>query len=191
MKNKHTFDVVHDTQAVFRTLLDCTANPGRPGRLERAAEKLGEDGLTLALSMTLLDTQTTFYIDESSDSLREQIEFLTGSRRVPLAEADFIFLPQEVDARQVLDTVKQGTYADPHCSATLFIASKGYPDCQAAIEGPGVPPGGTSVLLTKPELEWLMARDEMQAEYPCGIELVFVREEGDVAAFPRKIRRVK
>ncbi len=189
MQTKHTFDMVHDTQVVFRALLDCSANPGRGIDINWIVEKFGDDGIYLALAATLLDSDTTFFMEDNQE-LCEQIIFLTGSKQAAIEEADFLFLNNHKDIEDVLKTVKQGTHIDPHLSATVFIETNEKPSYVRTIEGPGVKPGGQEVLLTQSQLDWLLKRQELNFEYPCGIELGFIKNNS-ICIYPRKIRLVK
>lgn len=189
MQSKHTFDMVHDTQVVFRALLDCSSNPGRSIDLNWAIEKFGEGGIYLALGATLLDNDTTFFMEDNQE-ICEQIEFLTGSKQSSIDKADFIFLNRNENIEDILLEIKQGTHIDPHLSATVFVELFDKPSFVRTIEGPGVKPGGQEVILTPSQLNWLVIRQEQNFEYPCGVEFGFIKNNS-ISVYPRKIRLVK
>jgi phosphonate C-P lyase system protein PhnH len=58
----------------------------------------------------------------------------------------------------------------------------------ALVKGPGVPPEGRRVRLSPGEAAWCRARDERAFEYPCGVELVFLRDDDSILALTRKTK---
>jgi alpha-D-ribose 1-methylphosphonate 5-triphosphate synthase subunit PhnH len=201
VKNKHAFDMVHGAQKVFRILLEALANPGRILSLRPYAAQFTGQGRWLAPAVTLLDKGTGFFWDGDRET-GEEIRFLTGAPQVSLEEADFVFLhsgnsgPADqteapcAKAARILARVKGGTSLDPHKSALLFIAA-GNGEAESSgeasgLKGPGIPPGGRTVRLSPGEAVWRRARDERGFEYPCGVELVFLREDDSILALTRK-----
>ena len=95
------------------------------------------------------------------------------------------------EARRFLARVKQGTPIDPHLSALLFIAAGTWdgekPGKLVFLKGPGIPPEGRAVHMSPGEAAWCRAREELDFEYPCGVELIFLREDDSVLALTRKI----
>jgi alpha-D-ribose 1-methylphosphonate 5-triphosphate synthase subunit PhnH len=191
VKNKHAFDTVHGAQEVFRLLLEALSNPGRVLNIRRCADQFAAQGRWLAPAITLLDTQTGFFWDGDSQT-GEEIRFLTGAPRVSLEEADFAFLSAGIRARdeslRILSRVKRGTHLDPHTSALLFIAAETGEGRRAFLTGPGIPPEGRTIYLSPGEALWCQARDELGFEYPCGVEFVFLREDGSLMALTRKTK---
>jgi phosphonate C-P lyase system protein PhnH len=208
VKNKHAFDMVHGAQEVFRILLEVLSNPGRVLPLRPYAAQFTGQGRWLAPALTLLDQGTGFYWDGGTET-GEEIRFLTGAPQVSLEEADFIFLSRSgnadgflremagthagqarTEAARFLARVKGGTHLDPHQSALLFIAAgtgagEG-PGSPVSLKGPGIPPEGRTIRLSPGEAAWCRARDERGFEYPCGVELVFLREDDSLLALTRK-----
>ena len=194
MKTKHSFDMVHGAQEVFRILLEALANPGRVLNIRPYAGQFAGQGRWLAPAVTLLDKETDFYWDGGRET-GEEIRFLSGAPQVPLEEADFVFLNRKEgevleEARRFLGRVKQGTHLNPHKSALLFIAAgegaDGDLDETLTLKGPGIPPEGRTIRLSPGEAAWCRARDEQGFEYPCGVELVFLREDDSILALTRK-----
>jgi alpha-D-ribose 1-methylphosphonate 5-triphosphate synthase subunit PhnH len=205
VRPKHDFDTVHGAQEVFRILLEALANPGRVLSIRRQTSQFAGQGRWLALALTLLDKGTGFYWDGDAET-GEEIRFLTGAPRAAPEEADFVFLsrgansggpppaggtsPEETEAARILSRVKQGSHLDPHLSALLFIAAGTgdgkKPDTPVFLTGPGIPPEGRRIDLFPAEAAWCRARDERDFEYPCGVELIFLREDFSLAALTRK-----
>jgi alpha-D-ribose 1-methylphosphonate 5-triphosphate synthase subunit PhnH len=193
MKAKHEFDAVHGAQQVFRLLLEALANPGRVLSLSRHAAQFRENGQWFAPALTLLDNETSFYWD---DETGEEIRFLTGAAPSSPEKADFLFLSGPGDsAADILSRVKAGSPENPHDSALLLIAVPAPEACQIGktrvlLSGPGVPPEGRYIELFPAELCWLRAREAQGFEYPCGVELIFIREDFSFTAITRKTEAV-
>ena len=198
MKTKHQFDMVTGTQEVFRLLLEALANPGRPVDLSAHVCQFAANGKWLAPALTLLDNETGFFWDGSSD-LGEEIRFLSGAAQVPLENADFVFLSSlganteseaaqtaTQTAAQVLCQAKGGTHRDPHNSALIFVTTGGKQDQSVVLKGPGIPPDGRKVAVSAVEAAWIKARDAQGFEYPCGVEIIFIREDNSFLAITRK-----
>jgi alpha-D-ribose 1-methylphosphonate 5-triphosphate synthase subunit PhnH len=189
MRRKHQFDPIHGSQEVFRILLEALANPGRVLSLRSQADQFAGQGRWLAPALTLLDKGAGFFWD-GDEGTGEEIRFLSGAPRVPLEAADFVFLSRgradNGEALRVLSRVKAGTHRDPQDSALLFIAvGKGEkPETPVFLTGPGIPPAGRRLDLFPSEAAW--ARESRGFEYPCGVELVFLREDCSITALTRK-----
>jgi alpha-D-ribose 1-methylphosphonate 5-triphosphate synthase subunit PhnH len=199
MKAKYEFDAVHGAQQVFRLLLEALANPGRFLSLRRHADRFTENGRWLAPALSLLDSETGFYWN-GRDETGEEIRFLTGAAPVAPEEADFLFLPAAPSGpgggeTDILSRVKSGDVENPHDSALLLIAvqerdaGSGRAEAYTRVlfNGPGVPEAGRYVDLLPAELCWLRARDERGFQYPCGVELIFIREDLSFMAITRKV----
>jgi alpha-D-ribose 1-methylphosphonate 5-triphosphate synthase subunit PhnH len=120
MRVKHSFDMVHGTQEVFRLFLEALSNPGRQVNLRRQNGQFSEHGQWLALAVAFLDNETGFFWDGPA-GVGGEIQFLSGAVPVSLQEADFVFLSQNTGAEDVLSQVKSGTHRDPHDSALLLM----------------------------------------------------------------------
>ena len=186
MRAKHDFDMVMGTQAVFRLLLDSLSNPGRPANASRYSGQFARRGRWLAPAVTLLDGEVGFYWNGERETA-DEICFLTGSSTASIERADFVFLPEPSDPDEILGRVKPGTHTDPHDSAMIITEGGGTPEINAVLRGPGVPPGGRSAQFSAAERAWLEARERRAHEYPCGIELIFLRDCGEFLSVTRKV----
>jgi len=175
MKTKHEFDMVDGTQEMFRLLLEALSNPGRSLDISMQAGQFTANGQWFAPALTLLDNECCFYWDGDPD-VGEEIRFLSGAAQVSKENADFIFLSSASDAGQVLSAAKKGTHRDPHKSAIIFIAANDEPEFKAVLKGPGIPPLGREILVSGNEAMWIKAREEQKFEYPCGVEMLFMRQ---------------
>jgi phosphonate C-P lyase system protein PhnH len=186
--NKHKFDPMHGAQGVFRLFLEALANPGRTLSMSSFAAQFTGYGQWLAPALTLLDNETGFFWNGEA-AVGEEIRFLTGAIPVSPEAADFLFLPVPEDPAEFLARLKAGSHRDPHDSALLFIAplpSEG--SCRTLfLRGPGIPPEGRRIELSPSEIIWVEARDRQHFEYPQGIELVFLRDDGTILALTRKV----
>jgi alpha-D-ribose 1-methylphosphonate 5-triphosphate synthase subunit PhnH len=209
LKRKHDFDMVHGTQEVFRVLLEALANPGRVLNFRPQAVRFAGEGRWLAPALTLLDGETGFFWD-GDPRTGEEIHFLSGAPRVFLEDADFVFLSGgshvpgassdpvamaadrgegfRAEASGILSRVKGGTHLDPHDSALLFIAAgdRSGGDVKVLLRGPGIPPEGRRLELFPGEAAWCRALEARGFEYPCGVELIFLREDFSLLALTRK-----
>ena len=188
MKGKHSFDMVAGTQEVFRLLLDALANPGRPVNLSTQVCQFTANGQWLAPALTLLDNDCSFYWD-GDPAVGEEIHFLSGAVQVSPEKADFIFLSSSSainDTVKIIPQAKCGTHLDPHDSAMIIIATGGNTDVSLVLKGPGVPLDGRNVKVSTTEAAWINARDAQKYEYPCGVEIIFLREDNTLLAITRK-----
>ena len=201
MKAKHEFDMVHGAQEVFRLLLEALANHGRILSLGYYAARFRENGRWFAPALTLLDNETGFYW-RCPDETGEEIRFLTGAAPASPEKADFLFLSvpsSGSEAADILSRAKAGSPENPHDSALILAtvpgagsraltpgAFPGDETASALLRGPGVPPEGRHIDLCPAEAAWLRAREAQGFEYPCGVELVFIREDLSFMAITRK-----
>lgn len=185
MEKKYLFNMAEDSQKVFRILLDCLSNSGRMADITEYIEKFRENGDWYALAATLLDGEVSFY-SNGDENIKREIEFLTGSNWKDYKEADFIFLTEYVKAENMISEVKCGTFVNPHDSATLLIKAEDIPDIEVTLQGVGVPPQGRKLLITKQEKNWIENRKLVTSEYPCGVDLIFLRPNGTIYGISRK-----
>lgn len=182
------FDFVHDTQAVFRQLLSAMAHPLEIREIEaQAAGFPWEHPELWAVCCTLLDNETGFYVEKDAE-LQRAIADLTLARHASLYEADYIVLSAQLNydsVRTVLQSVKKGTLADPHISATVLISCAGLNgDVPLCAAGPGIK--GQKTLMTTAYISRVCALwEQTKAEYPCGADLIFIGAKGELMALPR------
>lgn len=188
MKTLHQFDEVFDTQAVFRKVLEAMSNPTRTVSVAEQMEKLfGNHRAFLALGMTLLDNEVTFSACGDAN-FRNDFQLVTLSQEKAVSEADYLFVTDAKKLPEVLAQAKCGTLVDPHKSATLLIRDNGETTETMALYGPGID-GETTFSCSSLVRRALELRDQQEYEYPMGVDLIFVTNDGAVTCIPRLVRR--
>lgn len=189
IKKKHEFDEVFDGQGVFRTILEAMSNPGRVCSIEEQAEKMyGEQKACLAIAMSLLDNETTFYTED--EQLAEDISLLTLAKKVEKEHADFAFLMGETQVDACIPQVKIGTLEDPHKSCTCIVLTEETPECTITIQGPGVK-DQMKISVSNLIKHTLDQREAQNYEYPEGVDMFFVTKQGRILCIPRLVKEVR
>lgn len=188
------FDIVFDSQAIFRTVLDAMARPGTVGLLTALDPRcpLPDFRPLAAVARTLLDHEVTFAVnpEESLSNTVELSRYLgaaTGSRLTAPDEADYVIARGPLP-RGLLASLKRGTLAFPDEGATLLILAPDFATTIGALpvtlSGPGVP-GTLATHLTGLSAENLAERRVANAEVPRGVDLLLVDPTGRVLCLPR------
>jgi len=171
-------DATHDSQAVFRNVLDALS---RPGRLQTLSASDGlqppaplSRGVT-ALLLTLLDTETSLHLGGplASEAAWMYARFHTGVQQAPLEQADFL-VARAADA--TLDGLCLGTDEAPQQGATVIVDAPSLAiERQASLRltGPGIEREQRMGLCGLPPAFW-QQRIAMQRLFPCGIDLLLV-----------------
>lgn len=190
---------VDGTQAAFRALLDAFASPGRVVALPRLSmdgiqPPTGGDGRPLdlgltALLLTLLDRETTVRLHGTlgSDDALAYLRFHTGVRAA--SQPSF-----EVLTARALDAAccagfELGSDEAPQHGATVIVLVDAFDRDDAPclhLQGPGIADTQTLQVagVSRDVWAWRQAR---QADYPRGLEMVFVCDHR-IAALPRSTR---
>ena len=178
------FDAVFDAQRVFRCVLQATAAPGRLFTLPPTGTVPWE-----AVALTLLDHEVAFCVVGAGDAgVGDRLATDTGSREVPVREADFAFVLGR-SGGEVLE-LGRGTLERPEAGATAVYAvdrlSNSGP-LALRLSGPGVPGERTLGVEGLPvgEVEGIQ---EARADYPLGVDVYLVDGAGQVAGLPRSTR---
>ena len=164
--------------------------------LSAQVSQFAANGQWFSTALCLLDNECSFYWNGDT-AVSDEIRFLSGSIEVPVQDADFVFITSqdaqaefqpESQPEDILSRVKEGTHRDPHLSATLIIAAGGNGSDTALLElkGPGIPPQGRRLQLSMTEAAWIKVRDRQKYEYPCGVDMIFLREDNSLFAISRK-----
>ncbi|MBM6753002.1 phosphonate C-P lyase system protein PhnH [Mediterraneibacter glycyrrhizinilyticus] len=191
IRSVYQFDFVHDGQKVFRELLSAMANPGQIRKIgEQAGKFKGDYASLLALGCTLLDNEEKMYV-EKNPRLSSELHNLTLCREADLDQADYVFLSSEMNygsMEQILKNVKRGTYADPQESATIFLlCSETQGEEEMTLRGPGV--DGEKKIRVYPYIKKVIRlRNDLEIEYPLGVDLVFVDGSGNLIGIPRLVK---
>ncbi|NPV03801.1 MAG: phosphonate C-P lyase system protein PhnH [Syntrophaceae bacterium] len=180
-------------QRAFRRLLQAMSRPGRVFALPPAAVD-GRWGPMLTLLESLLDHEVSFAVigDEGPQGLGPLIAERTRSRVAPPREADFLIVAGGDSGGEIL-RARRGTLQYPDASATvvyrvqsLLLAEGNGP--RVTLSGPGIRKEirlGEIRGLAPGELGRLR---EANAEFPLGVDAVFIDDAGRILCIPRSTR---
>ena len=189
LTKKHSFDMVFDSQKVYRLILEAMSSPARIVQINEYADKLyGDYPALLAVAMTLLDNEVSFHVC-GNQPFADEIASLTLAKKADIENADFIFTNNPNVIECAIENAKYGTLADPHKSATVIIQNDGKPNCRLTLSGPGIN-GQIEVAATQVVKDAVAMRDAQQYEYPQGIDLLFISGAGELFAIPRLVAEV-
>lgn len=175
-------DPVHDTQAVFRTLLDVLSRPGTTGVIEHVLPASQASGThrsraelaALAALLTLCDYSTPVWLAQPDPALASALRFHTGAPLVDdMQEAAFAYIHDATELPE-LELFSLGAAESPEHSATLLIRvdalTGGAP---VVLSGPGIQRTVTISPVGLPEHFW-RERAGLAPLFPCGIDCYFV-----------------
>jgi alpha-D-ribose 1-methylphosphonate 5-triphosphate synthase subunit PhnH len=181
-------DPAHDSQSLFRAVLDAFAHPGNIITLPQPPEApLPLSQAATAFLLTLVDRDTPLWLAPTLDTaiLRDFLRFHTGAPIVQ-READALFGVLTPGRISTLEGFAAGNDRYPDRSATLVIevpALGGGPALKW--RGPGIDGCATAAVAGLGDTfwsEWAANR----ALFPCGVDVVFTAG-ADLMALPRSI----
>ena len=183
-------DVTRITQQCFKAMLLALARPGTTHPLDEppgtAFSHLSLPPPLCAVAHTILDEQVTLApCSSNAEAWVEELVASTGSRRAPLAEADYV-LDTSVPTLSQIRRIKQGTLLAPEDGAMLLVWSDQRIAGTAGtvrIAGPGIE---SSVLCQVSDtlLRLFKRRMAVHFEYPMGFDIFAVSPEG-ILGIPR------
>jgi alpha-D-ribose 1-methylphosphonate 5-triphosphate synthase subunit PhnH len=182
-------DPVHDSQGVFRRLLDAFAHPGRI--VEFAADLDGPAPLapaTTAILLALLDHDTPLFLSDALDrpAVRDFVRFHAGTRLVALPEGA-TFAAVQASELLPLDRFEPGTDTYPDRSATIVVQVEALAGGAPTLwRGPGIADTNEVSIARLPAGFWDAWRSN-NALFPCGVDLVFASGRAAIA-LPRGVR---
>ncbi len=186
MKRIHSFDLIYDSQQLYRVILEACANPGRALPVRKFAEKMyGSQPAMLAVAVTLLDNEVSFCTG-GDEELSSQIIALTLAHEAGPEDADFIFVTEQSKLPELMRRAKSGTLTDPHKSATLIIDTSGSEQTDIKISGPGIRDLMTLTTAATARQALTLRKDQYH-EYPQGIDLMFISENQELMMLPRLV----
>ncbi|SDC14463.1 phosphonate C-P lyase system protein PhnH [Paraburkholderia lycopersici] len=172
-------DPVHDTQAVFRTLLDALARPGTIGVIDTSLPATDSSAARAGLAafaslLALADYATPVWLAQPDAALAAALRFHAGA---PLAtaphEAAFAYV-HDAAALPPLEAFASGTPESPELSATVFVRvdalTGGAP---LTLRGPGIESTCSIAPVGLPERFW-RERAALAPHFPCGIDFYLV-----------------
>ncbi|MDB5789720.1 phosphonate C-P lyase system protein PhnH [Caballeronia mineralivorans] len=186
-------DTVHDSQGVFRALLDALSRPGKIVSIDAVLPGFEQDGGThvpmaaFAALLALADYSTPVLLQHEHRGLGDALRFHTGAPlTLDLARAVFAYL-HDAGSMPPLDAFSLGDPETPENGAMLFIRvdslEHGTP---MTWRGPGIRDKQTVHIAGVPASFW-HERALLASEFPCGIDCYFVHG-GSVIGLPRTTR---
>ncbi|MBC8749205.1 alpha-D-ribose 1-methylphosphonate 5-triphosphate synthase subunit PhnH [Paraburkholderia sp. WC7.3g] len=170
-------DPVHDTQAVFRTLLDALSRPGTIGVIHDVLPALRNtpvEPAAFAALLTLCDYATPVWLAQPDTALASALRFHTGAPLVEAPGAAAFAYVHDADAWPPLESFAPGSDESPEQSATLLIRvdalSGGTP---VTLSGPGIRGTETISPVGLPARFW-QERAMLAPLFPCGIDCYLV-----------------
>lgn len=176
-------DPVHDTQRVFRVVLEALARPGHSRQVPVAALDAPSNPWVAAILLTLLDHETSL-VTVGDDPTDRFVRARTSARLAKLVEADFLLVDGAALTPSLILELRRGSLAYPDEAATLVVSvprSAGW--VERRIAGPGI--DGEQPVLLPLEPRILDARDEANASYPRGIDVLLIDAAGGLVGLPR------
>lgn len=187
-----SIDVVHDTQEVFRRLLDCMARPGEVATLGEVADRIEYTvpcfSSTFLVALTVLDSEVSFHVlSDTPQSMEALFTRHTHAKKRSLNEADFIFVTADCPEAVLIDALsqaKKGTLLDPHTSATFVMECASFLDGNSKeLQGPGIK--DKTLLPLELSSKILSTRQACNTEYPLGVDLILTDDSQKLACLPR------
>jgi alpha-D-ribose 1-methylphosphonate 5-triphosphate synthase subunit PhnH len=181
-------DPAHDSQRLFRAVLEAFSHPGRIVDLPQAPEPAGPlSRAATAFVLTLVDRDTPLWLAPAFDlpAVRDFVRFHTGAP-VVAREGDALFAIAAPDRKAALDGFAIGTDPYPDRSATLVLEVPALTDGPARQwRGPGIHRAARVAIAGLPDSFW---RDwaANHVLFPCGVDVVFTAGT-ELVALPRSI----
>ncbi|WP_144113361.1 phosphonate C-P lyase system protein PhnH [Paraburkholderia sp. BCC1886] len=170
-------DPVHDTQAVFRTLLDALSRPGTIGTVSNVlpqARAARAELAAFAAMLALCDYATPVWLAQPDTALASALRFHTGAPLVDdPADAAFAYV-HEADALPALESFALGAAESPEQSVTLLIRVEALAGgTPVVLSGPGIQHTVSIAPRGLPDHFW-RERAALAPLFPCGIDCYLV-----------------
>ena len=180
-------DSVHETQRMFKGLLEALAHPGQIYSPTVAlAPPNGLTPLCAAACLTLMDLETTVWLQPSlPSSVKNWLRFHTGCRFSDSPAAATFAVISDAFSQPELKAFSWGSAEDPEKSTTLLIQVEDFSLGKAQqLSGPGIM---KSVALAPalPEIFWHQWAHNHSA-YPQGVDC-FLFTQRSVVGLPRTV----
>ncbi|MFM0238787.1 phosphonate C-P lyase system protein PhnH [Paraburkholderia phytofirmans] len=170
-------DPVHDTQAVFRTLLDVLSRPGTVGMVENVLPEMRDTSAELAAFAALLalcDYATPVWLAQPDMAFASALRFHTGAPLVDEpGQAAFAYI-HDAGAMPPLESFALGAAESPEQSVTLLIRVEALTGgAPVVLSGPGIQHTATIAPVGLPEHFW-RERAALAPLFPCGVDCYLV-----------------
>lgn len=171
----------------FRILLQAMSRPGTICSLTAAKN---QRQALLQLLDTLLDQQASFALFAEDPEFVAHLQSLTGSRLDNLQRADFL-LALTGSSFDQLRRVKRGRLEFPDEGATVVFAVESISETESkgglALSGPGIQQT-VHRRIQGIDPQDLVALQEINSDFPLGIDAVFIDRAGQLFCIPRSTR---
>lgn len=181
---------VHDIQKAYRKVLNTFSYPGKIESLQEEMKHCTyqmECGNAMQIMMyMLLDADTSFCMESTSMKLAQRFSRLTYSVQKEIKDASFVFVTLDSFDKLagVISNSAMGTLENPQHGATIIVeCEKLRKDGNLCLKGPGIQ--GQTYLGVEGNDAWISSRQEKNAEFPLGVDLLFVDKEGNCVSLPR------
>jgi|SRR6266702_4120442 len=183
-------DTIHDSQGVFRSLLDALSRPGKIVSIDTVVPALANEQeahvplAAYAALLALADYSTPVLLQHQHRSLSDALRFHNGAPVTnDCSEAVFAYL-DDPGSLPSLDEFSLGEPETPETAAMLFIRVDSLVDGMPTTwSGPGIRDSQTVRISGVPASFW-HERAQPASEFPCGIDCYFVHG-GSVIGLPR------
>ncbi|CAB3809507.1 phosphonate C-P lyase system protein PhnH [Paraburkholderia fynbosensis] len=187
-------DTIHDSQGVFRSLLDALSRPGKIVSIDAAVPNLTNRQQEIhvplaayAALLSLADYSTPVLLQHEHRSLSDALRFHTGAPVTRnCSEAVFAYL-DDAFSMPSIGEFSLGEPETPETAAMLFIRvnslTSGAP---TTWRGPGIRESETVCVEGVPASFW-GKRAQLASDFPCGVDCYFVHG-GSVVGLPRTTR---
>lgn len=182
-------DPVHESQRVFRAVLDAMARPGKIVPLtEPVAAPRPLFPTAYAVCLALVDFETPLWLDAAASDgpARESLRFHCGCPLVDRPEDAGFALIVDAPAMPSLPSFAIGDDAYPDRSATLIVqVERLSADAGRTLAGPGI---ASTVRLDVSPLggDFWDAWRRNHALYPLGVDVIFAAPDA-IAGLPRSV----
>lgn len=174
--------IVFDSQQSFRLILDAMARPGIKKDLNlKITPPRNLYAPTAAAILTLLDPDTSFYLNSDKDEIKDWIRFHCGSKQSILKkDVSFaiIFDSKGLD----IEEFSHGTFSRPDISTTFIIQVKKIEEVSnensLVFTGPGIKEEHF-VMIDGLDKEILRAREKFV--FPLGADFILTDDKGFLA----------
>lgn len=183
-------DAPHEAQAVFRTVMEAMARPGRILPLQTAlASPPPLLPSAAAILLALADFETPLWLDGAlaeTGAVCDFLRFHTGGKLTAQPEAAVFAAIADPQSMPPLSGFAQGTLDYPDSSATAILQMEKLSADGWQIEGPGIH-GCTRFGATPLPADFATQLADNRGRFPCGVDLVFATRDA-IAALPRSTR---
>jgi len=185
------FDYVHDTQIIFRKLVDGMSRPGTVGLLQNQVSKLKQIPVfyrpLAGIAFTLVDREVSFHVvGEPSKELEDLIQSYTLAQVKDVDQADYIFITSQASKENIEHAIRQaktGTLRSPEHSATIILETSIFSNGNLLMEGPGIE-SSISIAIGHTDVLY-QSRLNKNVEYPLGLDFILIDEQAQIVCIPR------